>query len=70
MFVIGMFGSCIVIIILAALYEGLKVFRERLFYSADKNKKAFYNGESQRLPTDENHVTIVQPSEKSTSFSG
>lgn len=66
----GMFGSCVVIMILAALYEALKVFRERLFYSADVNEKQYHNGESQRIPTDENHVTIAQPSGKSKSFSG
>jgi solute carrier family 31 (copper transporter), member 1 len=58
----GMFGSCIVIMVLAVLYEALKVFRERLFYSAEANKTEYYNGDSQRLPTDENHVAIAQPS--------
>lgn len=66
----GMFGSCVVVMILAALYEALKLFRERLFYSADVNKAEQYNGDSHRLATDDNHVTIVQPSEKSKSFSG
>jgi len=48
--VVEMFGSCLVIITVAALYEGLKVLRDCLVQKAC-TANATYNGDAVAVPT-------------------
>lgn len=60
---IGMLGSCVVVLMLATFYEGLKVFRERLFNARNSDPSVYdVVNESLRVPTDENEITTKSPS--------
>lgn len=57
----GMFGSCLVVIILSLLNEGLKVLRDRLFLQAEIKRKKFDRNTSVSVATVDSHFAVTEP---------
>jgi len=54
-----MFGSCMAVLVIAALYEGLKMLRERLLMKSQEKQKRLL---CSAVPTDDNQVATVDRS--------
>ena len=65
-----LFGSCVAVLIAAMLYEALKSYRERLLIKARaarrRDRELKLNNAA--VPTEENHVDVVEPSRPDSSM--
>lgn len=61
----GMFGSCMAVMILSLLYEGLKVLRDRLLSKAEIKRTKFYKNKAIPLATVDNHCEADETKVKS-----